>query len=134
MKFYDAREWLQSIYSNGPVHNQEFVTELIELLDREPIAEENADAIADLAKLAPDLIANSCERWRLTHWICDRLEMLKNLEDIVRDFGADFVAPNGTEYFDPDDKLRAMLESDRWQKCDLWENGKWQGINLGQTI
>lgn len=119
MKFYDAREWLNSLYSNGPAHTQEFAKELIELLDREPMAEENAEAILDLAELAPDLIANSSERWRLVHWISDRLTLLERLEDIIRDFGEDFIRANGTEYSDPDDKLCAMLGSDRWQKYDL---------------
>lgn len=119
MKFYDAREWLNSLYSNGPVHSQEFAKELIELLDREPMAEENAEAILDLAQLAPDLIANSCERWRLVEWISDRLALLERLEDIIRDFGEDFIAPNGKKYSHPDDKLCAMLGSDRWQKYDL---------------
>jgi hypothetical protein len=115
VKPLNAEEWLEAerIAGNG------YAGELLELVHGEGEACENASALDDLRRFAPDDIAGSADLWRLVEWITDRLRVLDEIDDHLAFYGDGFTAPNGTPFDDVADKLEAMLESDRWQRYDL---------------
>jgi hypothetical protein len=115
VKPLNAVEWLEAERIAG----NDYVGELLELVHGEEEAGENASALDDLRKLAPDNIAGSADLWRLVEWISARLRVLDAIDDHLALYGVGFTAPNGTPFDDVADKLEAMLESDRWQRYDL---------------
>jgi len=115
MKPLNVAEWLEAERIAG----NDYAGELLELVHGEEEAGENASALDDLRDKVPADIVKSGDLWRLVEWISDRLDMLKEIEGLVADYGDGFTAPNGTPFDDAADKLEAMLESDRWQRYDL---------------
>lgn len=111
----DVREWLEAERLAG----NPFAGELLELVACEPEANENADAIGDLVKLAPEPIQSAVDRWRLVEWITDRLRLLDDVETLLQDHASDVMAPNGMPHKDAADWLEAVFQSPRWQQFDL---------------
>lgn len=116
LKPLDAREWLEAERIAG----NDFAGELIELVESEPYHIECASLLDELSEKAPEELRNlpEGELWRLVKWATDRLAILAELEAIVKEFGEGVTAENGTP-LEPDEKLRVMLESPRWQRYDL---------------
>lgn len=111
----DAREWLEAERIAG----NPFAGELLEMVACEPETIENAEAIGDLAALAPEPLKGSPDRWRLVEWITDRLRLLDDVETLLQDHASDVTAPNGMPHKDVADWLEAVFQSPRWQQFDL---------------
>lgn len=111
----DAREWLEAERIAG----NPFAGELLEMVACEPETIENAEAIRDLAALAPEPLKGSPDRWRLVEWITDRLRLLDDVETLLQDYASDVMAPNGMPHKDAADWLEAVFQSPRWQQFDL---------------
>jgi len=115
----DAREWLESQRIAGC----EFAPELLDMVADEPDMAEAVNVLADIVEEMPTTEARELlekrEFWRTAEKVIERLHLLESLEEIIAEFSEGFTCANGTRPVDPDDLLRAMLESDRWQKYDL---------------
>jgi hypothetical protein len=120
MQPLNAREWLESLRL---VSDCRFIPELLDLVDGIGEQEEMSVALEDIHRKAPDIVNGSKlelhEHQRIADWACGRLDLLESLEEVIDEFADGFTCENGTRPVDPDDLLRAMLESSRWQKFDL---------------
>lgn len=120
MQPLNAREWLENLRL---VSDCRFIPELLDMLDGEGEFSDMATALEDIYRKAPDIVNGSKlelhQHQRIAEWACDRLDLLESLEEIIDEFSDGFTCANGTRPVDPDDLLRAMLESSRWQKFDL---------------
>lgn len=114
MRHLDAQEWLEAQRLAG----NDFATELLELIAAEPDAIVTRDAFTDLAKLAPDDVVKG-DRWRLVEWITDRLRVLDDVEELLRDNAAEVKPANGFPISDAADHLELVFNSSRWQTYDL---------------
>lgn len=114
MRHLDAQEWLEAQRLAG----NDFAGELLDLVAAEPDAIDARDALADLAKLAPDDVAKG-DRWRLVEWITDRLRVLDDIAELLRNHASDVRAPNGLPHKDAADWLEEVFQSPRWQQFDL---------------
>lgn len=115
MRYLDAREWLEACRLIGC----EFAPELLDLLDGEQGAIDNAAAIDDVKTRVPKEIKESPELWRTVEWINDRLDMLEEVEKVIALHADGIKWPNGSEPDGADDKLRAAFASGRWLEHDL---------------
>jgi hypothetical protein len=115
MKPLNVREWLQARRLEGC----EYADQLLDLVEGEDEANENAAAIADLWPLAPDKVQKSKEQWRLVEFVRDELALLDEVRDIAEEFGEGVTTGNGRKPHDVADKLRAMFDSGRWLEHDL---------------
>jgi hypothetical protein len=115
----NAREWLESRRLAGC----EWAPGLLDLMDGESEFRVMAAALEDIRQKAPYIVNGSKldlhEHQRIADWACGRLDLLESLEEIIEEFADGFTCANGTRPVDPDDLLRAMFESDRWQQFDL---------------
>ena len=115
MKPLDVREWLQARRLEG----FEYADHLLDLVDGEDSAIENAAALADLWPLAPEKVRESKDQWRLAEFIRDKLALLDEIENIAEEFGEGVTWSNSKPVYDVADKLRLMFESGRWLEHDL---------------
>ncbi len=115
MKPLDVREWLQARRIEGC----EYADYLLDLVEGEDEADENAAAIADLWKLAPDKVQKSKDQWRLVEFVRDELALLDEVRNIAEEFGEGVTTGNGKKPGDVADNLRLMFESGRWLEHDL---------------
>ena len=119
MQPLNAREWLESLRL---VSDCRFIPELLDLIDGNE-QEEMGAALEDIHYKAPDIVNGSKlelhEHQQIADWACGRIDLLESLEEVIDEFADGFTCANGTRPVDPDDLLRAMLESSRWQKFDL---------------
>jgi len=115
----NAKEWLESQRLAG----SEWAPELLDLVDGTTESEAMASALEDIHCKAPYLVDGSrlklSDHSAIAEWACDRLDLLESLENIIDEFAEGFTCPNGTRPVDPDDLLRAMFGSARWQEFDL---------------
>jgi hypothetical protein len=113
----NAREWLESQRLQGCL----WAPELLDLIDGQEKADLNAMAlewIGDAIKRDPDFLTER-ERMAFEEAVTDRLHLLESLEEVLAEFSEGFTCANGTRPVDPDDLLREMFKSSRWQKYDL---------------
>lgn len=110
----DVREWLEAEWLAG----NPFAGELLELVACEPEANENAEAIGDLVRLAPEPIQSAIDRWRLVEWIGDRLALLEEVEALVTERCEGVTFANGSKPADVAETLTAAFDSDRLRLLD----------------
>lgn len=115
MKPLNVREWLQARRLEGC----EYADHLLDLVEGEDEANENAAALADLWDIAPDKVQKSGDLWRLVEFVRGELDLLDEVWDIAEEFGEGVTTGNGKKPHDVADKLRLMFESGRWLEHDL---------------
>lgn len=122
MKPLNAREWLEAERLAG----NPWAADLIDLIDGEDEANENANVLDDLRKRAPKEIARKPGRiveygelWRLVEWITDRLALLEEVEALVAERCEGVTFENGSKPVDVAETLTAAFDSERWQDYDL---------------
>lgn len=84
-KYLNAREWLEAERIDG----NEFVQELLDLLDGQPDAGANAETLEDIGKAMPDPVATCAlltqgEHWRFAEAVIDRLHLLAEVEGLFK--------------------------------------------------
>lgn len=115
MKPLNAREWLEAERLAG----NPWAADLIDLIDGEDEANENANALDDLRKRAPKEIKESPDLWRLVEWIGDRLALLEEVEALAAERCEGVTFANGSKPVDVAETLTAAFDSDRWLMYDL---------------
>lgn len=119
MQPLNAREWLEAQHLAGVP----WAAELIDLVEGEDKANENANALDDLRKLAPAESVKKWDKagepWRLVEWITDRLALLDEVEKLAAERLEGVTFENGTTPSDVADLLTAAFDSSRWQEYDL---------------
>lgn len=112
MQPLDVREWLQARRLAGC----DYADHLLDLVEGEDEADENAAMLEDLAKLMPEgsKVADVLE------YVEALQAQLEQIEELLEEYGQDFVKwPNGRKIKGPGERLRAMFESGRWLEYDL---------------
>jgi hypothetical protein len=116
-----AREWLEAQRLAGC----EWAPELLNLLDEQEELHAYASAIEGIT-----YVANRSRNWdhpqicdddpaEVEREVCERLDLLQDLERLIDEASAGMTFPNGTCLANAADKLEAMFDSPRWLEHDL---------------
>lgn len=108
MRALSLEEFAQEMRRKGDIRQADMADEILMLLDlEEEVAEPYSNLCADLENVAPDNLKNVVnEHARTLEWLIDRSNLLKEIEDHLRDAGRE---PQGTN--DTADTVKEIVET-----------------------